>query len=169
LAIGALGRSLFEEALEQKGRKPQEGMFRSSERDPALSGETAGAHPVCPRTVAGSSRDWTRTLSEDDRGLARDPTSTPCRRSWACSRLDAEKQDGKSARVAHVTRDVACERGQYPGEAPKLRRGSAIAQDVTIRRWYGFTVGARPWRRKRSEKRVSACGDGRPASTISLV
>jgi hypothetical protein len=77
LITGALGRSLFEEALEQKGRKPQEGIFRSSERDPALSGETAGAHPVCPSTIAGLSRGWTRTLPEKDRGLARDSTKAP--------------------------------------------------------------------------------------------
>jgi hypothetical protein len=54
LAAGALGRPPLDEALERKGRKPQEGIFRSSERDPALSGETAGAQPA---------------LSEDDHGL----------------------------------------------------------------------------------------------------
>jgi hypothetical protein len=67
----------------------------------------------------------------------------------------------------HATWPVSV--GQDPGEAEKLRRGSAIANGVTARWWYGFTVGATPWRRQRSEKRASVCGDGRLASTIMLV
>lgn len=62
LAIGALGKSLFGEALEQEGRKPQEGIFRSSERNPALSGETAEAPPACRRMDVGLSRGRTKTI-----------------------------------------------------------------------------------------------------------
>jgi hypothetical protein len=70
----------------------------------------------------------------------------------------------KSVRAAHVTRGVVWSAGNTLERCRKLRRGSAVASDVTVQRRYGFTVGAKPWRRKRLVTQALSwvCGDRVP-------
>jgi hypothetical protein len=94
LAVGALGGSLFEEALEQEGREPQEGIFRSSERNPALSGETAEAHPACWRTIVGVPAGVSKRASDDEHGLAHGSLRKPSKDEQGFAGDSDEGSDG---------------------------------------------------------------------------
>jgi hypothetical protein len=148
----------------RKAANLRRGCFRSSERNPALSGETVGAHPACRRKIvgvpAGNRRRQRRTSSGlpvgvhrrcrrwntdlpviDRRRHRRTNLGLPggdrrrCRRELIGGRRLTEGNIGQGEaqerRTWHATWPVSV--GQDPGEAPKLRRGSAIAKDVTVR------------------------------------